>query len=71
MQAVAKTVERPEPTLSLFGRLPIEEEKEKVREILADITEAWVRVFVPTVVFDKEIVVEKLRNVKKKIGDIL
>jgi hypothetical protein len=70
MQAVAKTVERPEPT-SLFGRLPIEEEKEKVREILADITEAWVRVFVPTVVFDKEIVVEKLKNVKKKIGDIL
>ena len=55
---------------SFFGRLPYEEEKSLVRDIVKDVGEIYTRIFIPLVVVDKDAVVEKARDIKRKLEEL-
>jgi hypothetical protein len=55
---------------SIFGKLPIEKEKELSNEILEDLGEGFSRIFLPTVVFQKQIVKQKLTGVVNKLEEL-
>ena len=55
---------------SFFGKLPYEEEKRLAGEIIKDMEEIYPRVYIPFIVVDKAIVVDKLRSIKKKLDEL-
>ena len=56
---------------TFFGKLPSEKEAQIVEEIANEAEEVYTRTYIPYVVIDKEIVKEKLENIKKKMGELL
>lgn len=56
--------------LSFFGKLPYEEEKKLIASIIEDAEEFYPRIFIPYIVIDKEIVIDKLRSVKRKLDEL-
>jgi hypothetical protein len=55
---------------SILGRLPPEEEKRLASELLYHAEEAWARSFIPSIIIDKELVVDHLRQAKKKLEEL-
>jgi len=55
---------------SFFGKLPYEEEKRLAEEIIKDMEEVYTKVFIPFIVVDKSIVIEKLKNIKNKLDEL-
>jgi hypothetical protein len=60
-----------EPTTeTFFGKIPYSEEKTLAKEIIDDVEEVFIRVYIPFIVIDKELVVSKLRNIKNKLDQM-
>lgn len=57
--------------LGILGKLPAKEEKRIIEELYRHAQEANVRVYIPYIVVDKELVVEHLKEAKKKLGELL
>lgn len=55
---------------SILGKLSPEEEKRIASELLYHSEEAYGRSFIPFVIIDKELVVEHLREAKKKLEEL-
>lgn len=55
---------------SLFGRLPYSEEKKLAAEIIKDMEEVYPRIYIPFIVIDKAIVIDKLKSIKKKLDEL-
>jgi len=52
---------------SILGKLPLEEERKLVAEIYEDLGEAYTRTWLPLIVFDKDIVKQRILNAKEKL----
>jgi hypothetical protein len=55
---------------SLFGKLPYEQEKEIVKNIISDVEEFSANIVIPFVVVDKEVVMDKLRSIKRRLDEL-
>ena len=67
---IGEKMQKTEEKLSLFGRLPLEKEKEIVKEVFMLSCDVAGNVFFHPLIFNKEETVEKLKLAKRKLEEM-